>query len=515
MEVTCAIPKNFNLMAALDDYVDGFRIQVLMDMNKKAWFMAEHVKCFMRENIESTKWYGPDTIYAGDSVIVSMETVKNLRDKFLRPYILTEIENLVKRLEDTVTDKSVITLPEHKETLSFKQVPFEYDFNVGARVRIFNPGNYTVNFIDMNTGYVFGNNVSKKPEDNEPMEISSPIKYFVPWRIEIRDAKGNILLEHEYNPVNKTIAVSLVSEAIGDTLSWVNGAVNFLAQLNCGKKYLVSQCKGLNDMIRKNIPKDIIVVDSIKDLPDDIYATYYVGAFLTQHERARLLSINPRQVGLLNIPSFVFRPFPIASDNFRIRVNCERKTKEPYVCISTHGSSLGKNWNYPGGWHYLVKWLKDQGYRVLHIDLESVVAQDEYVLTQPNGVEDCTGSFSLETRAEQLKYADFFIGVSSGLSWLADSVGTPVVLVSGLTQPFNEFYTPYRVINTCVCHGCYNDCSIEYNKFRFDWCPKHQYDSKKFECTKAIQPAQVINACAKLMDDYGLDPKNGVSRDIV
>ncbi|MEJ0003708.1 MAG: hypothetical protein WDN30_09295 [Pararobbsia sp.] len=37
---------------------------------------------------------------------------------------------------------------------------------------------------------------------------------------------------------------------------------------------------------------------------------------------------------------------------------------------------------------------------------------------------------SLE-RARWLKHAAFFVGLSSGLSWLAWAAGTPVVLISG------------------------------------------------------------------------------------
>jgi autotransporter strand-loop-strand O-heptosyltransferase len=49
----------------------------------------------------------------------------------------------------------------------------------------------------------------------------------------------------------------------------------------------------------------------------------------------------------------------------------------------------------------------------------------------PHGVEDETGDRPLQERARWLRHADFFIGLSSGLSWLAWAVGTPVVMISG------------------------------------------------------------------------------------
>ena len=57
----------------------------------------------------------------------------------------------------------------------------------------------------------------------------------------------------------------------------------------------------------------------------------------------------------------------------------------------------------------------------------------------PNGAEDETGDQPLTERARWLKHADFFIGLSSGLSWLAWAAGTPVVIISGFTHPLNEF----------------------------------------------------------------------------
>ena len=65
----------------------------------------------------------------------------------------------------------------------------------------------------------------------------------------------------------------------------------------------------------------------------------------------------------------------------------------------------------------------------------------------PNGAEDETGDRPLAERARWLKHADFFVGLSSGLSWLAWAAGTPVVMISGFTHPLNEFATPYRIVN--------------------------------------------------------------------
>jgi autotransporter strand-loop-strand O-heptosyltransferase len=56
-----------------------------------------------------------------------------------------------------------------------------------------------------------------------------------------------------------------------------------------------------------------------------------------------------------------------------------------------------------------------------------------------------------------LLHAEFFICLSSGLSWLAWAVGTTVVMISGFTHPTNQCSTPYRVINYHTCNGCWTD----------------------------------------------------------
>ncbi len=63
--------------------------------------------------------------------------------------------------------------------------------------------------------------------------------------------------------------------------------------------------------------------------------------------------------------------------------------------------------------------LKDVGYRVICIDQKASHGTGLVWNHIPNGCEDETGDRSLNERARWLKHAEFFIGLSSGLSWLA------------------------------------------------------------------------------------------------
>jgi autotransporter strand-loop-strand O-heptosyltransferase len=116
----------------------------------------------------------------------------------------------------------------------------------------------------------------------------------------------------------------------------------------------------------------------------------------------------------------------------------------------------------------------------------------------PHGAEDETGDRPLVERARWLRHAAFFVGLSSGLAWLAWAAGTKVVMVGGFTHPTNEFTTPYRVINYHACNSCWNDPRVRFDHKDFMWCPRHAGTPRHFECTRLITPAQVLQTIARI-----------------
>ena len=98
-------------------------------------------------------------------------------------------------------------------------------------------------------------------------------------------------------------------------------------------------------------------------------------------------------------------------------------------------TTQSKYWNNPTGWHEIVAFLKEAGYRVICIDQKRVHGTGLVWNHIPHGAEDETGDQPLAERARWLKHAEFFVGLSSGLSWLAWAAGTPVVMISGFHAP--------------------------------------------------------------------------------
>ena len=149
--------------------------------------------------------------------------------------------------------------------------------------------------------------------------------------------------------------------------------------------------------------------------------------------------------------------------------------------IATHSTAQAKYWNNPTGWQEVVDWCNQNSIKVLHASKEG---------TKLTGVEQLPEP--LETVAEAINNADLFIGISSGLSWLAWALGKKVILISGFTDPYVEFETATYINNHQACHGCWGWDAFD--KGDWNWCPLWKGTQRQFECTKTIVFDRVIEA---------------------
>lgn len=174
----------------------------------------------------------------------------------------------------------------------------------------------------------------------------------------------------------------------------------------------------------------------------------------------------------------------------------QNKINKKYVCIATQSTSQCKYWNNPNGWQQVVDYLKSLDYEVVCIDRHENFGIPSHMNSIPKNCINKTGDLPLEDRINDLIHCDFFIGLSSGLSWLAWSCKKPVIMISGFTDTHNEFYTPYRVINKNVCNSCWNDPNNKFEPSNWLWCPRN----KDFECSRQISFEMVkgkIDQCIK------------------
>jgi autotransporter strand-loop-strand O-heptosyltransferase len=115
----------------------------------------------------------------------------------------------------------------------------------------------------------------------------------------------------------------------------------------------------------------------------------------------------------------------------------------------------------------------------------------------PNNAINKTG-LSLDDTISIINNCDFFIGLDSGLSWIAWALNKKVIQILGLTGKAIAFKNEYAIINENVCNSCFSDKSIK--EFDVDvpfedflLCPKFKNTKRIFECTKQITPNMIID----------------------
>ena len=400
-------------------------------------------------------------------------------------------------------DFSVVELPQRK-MLDMPFIPppenptvpavdgILFDFNNGLRVRFPDTGEFRCVFRDLDTDCLLYC-MDVKPG----CTIESVKKFFIRFSLEIyrKGELGQPIFRHDLNLSGKDVLIQLPAGALGDSIAWFSYVERFLNKQRC--KLFCSMEPRIAELFKDQYPEISFITkeEAAKLKP---YATYNLGLFFggdTDHQPFDFRAVGlHRTAGLL----LGLEDDELGDDPPRVNLSAPRQIREKYVCIASQASSQCKYWNNPSGWREVVAFLKEQGYRVLCIDRMPEYGSDYVWNHIPYGSEDFTGDRPLQERINLLKDAEFFIGLSSGLSWLAWCCHVPVILISGFTDPVNEFYTPYRVLNPAVCHGCWNDMRCEFNHFDFLWCPRKKEAKDKFECSKAITSKMVIDKIRRL-----------------
>ncbi len=382
-----------------------------------------------------------------------------------------------------------------------------FDFNDGCRV-VLPEGEqpWRVRLSDLDTGNILFETRIKAGR------VNSTKRYFVRARVEVWSGDETVL-RHDYDASGHSVAVQLPVGTLGDSLGWVPYAEKFRQRHGC--RLTVVLAERLIPLFRDAYPEiDFVTQEAVQ--PEQYYATYNIGLFFD--DEARVLQPSDfRLVGLHRTAGYILGVDP-QEEAPRVAVDPgPRPIEEPYVCIAVQSTTQAKYWNNPTGWRDVVRFLKAAGYRVVCIDRQATHGHGIVWNHIPHGAEDQTGDRPLSERARWLKHADCFIGLSSGLSWLAWAVGTPVVMISGFTHPVNEFATPYRVINYHACNSCWNDPRLKFDHKDFLWCPRQKDTPRQFECTRLITAEQVIAtmrripALAGRMPSAALEPKGGVA----
>lgn len=185
----------------------------------------------------------------------------------------------------------------------------------------------------------------------------------------------------------------------------------------------------------------------------------------------------------------------------------KRPIKNKYITIGVHSTSQLKYWNHQSGkrvqpeapnWNELCGMIRKEGYTPVIVEQDEMFGWLPYRNGLPTKANKKFGQSFLESM-NLIYHSEFYIGLSSGMSWVAHAMGKPVAMISNFTEDWNEFdlsLSDYiRITNKSVCHGCWNKCNIRYNFDVSDWywCPEHKDTPRQFECHTSITPEMVFN----------------------
>jgi autotransporter strand-loop-strand O-heptosyltransferase len=301
-------------------------------------------------------------------------------------------------------------------------------------------------------------------------------QYFTNWLIEIKNNKGEIIYSDKINLKEKRVYVSIESSSIGDNIAWFPYLDEFRKIHKC--ELIVSTF--WNNLFDDNYPniKFVNPGDEVKN----IYAMYKIGAFYDTDLEPELCNTIPLQKIATNILGLEYFELKPKINNKKIKLPPTLTDK--YVVIAPHSTAGLKYWNNPTGWQEVINYLKYCGYRVFNVSREGC---------NFDNVENLD-DFSIENIMNYIKNCEFFIGLSSGLSWLAWSMDKHVFLISNFTNKEHEFNTNCtRILNTNVCNSCWVKPEYKFDKGDWDWCPIHKGTDRQFECSKSITGDYVIN----------------------
>ena len=295
----------------------------------------------------------------------------------------------------------------------------KFDFNDGIRILFPHNGKeYHVTFTDIDTGIILYS------ADTVPgAYVTSVKKFYIRFRLIIHEKGGKEpIFTYDYDAKDKEVMIQLPVGTLGDSIGWFSYVERFQIKHQC--KVICVMTPWIAEIVKNQYPNiTFIGPDETKNYSP--YACYYMGLFFrgdVDHQ-----PIDFRYIGLHRTAGYILGVDP---DDIppRVDLSAPRQIKEKYVCIAAQSSSQAKYWNNPFGWMEVVRFLKENGYRVICIDKERVHGTGLNWNYIPYGAEDFTGDKPLQERINLIKDADFFIGLSSGLSWLAWCCKVPVVM---------------------------------------------------------------------------------------
>ena len=314
---------------------------------------------------------------------------------------------------------------------SFQERKININYIDGPFVEILdsNESEYSVEFYDASTEELVHKSVI-----SQNCWSRASRQWYTDWKIIVRDHRsGETVHESRLDLRGKRVFICFESSSLGDTLAWIPYAEEFRKKHNC--KVLVST---FHNYLFKDAYSEIEFLERGISA-DNVIATYRLGWFYHQDSEDFDVHRNPQDPKSQEMQKTASDILGLEYRQIRpciYKPNMPSTIEGKYVCIGIHSTSQAKYWNYQNGWQEIVDHLNSEGYKVVLITKESGTYMGN---VPPMGIIDKTAIYPLIDRINDLQHAEFYIGLGSGLSWLAWAVKTPVVLISGFSEPMTEF----------------------------------------------------------------------------
>lgn len=289
----------------------------------------------------------------------------------------------------------------------------------------------------------------------------------------------------------KTVLIHVVSNSLGDTIASVPYVSEYQKKHN-----IVVYCSVFDPLIFmfiESYPNITFVGREYLNNYDEVIEIDYIFSDSIQRGYAS-------QLGFENAP--YIRP-NISIGEF------QRPIKNKYVVLGVHSTSQMKYWNHPSGvksqpeaknWNDLCSILRKRGFTPVTLEKYENFGVSPFFNGVPSKSNKQIGK-SLLDALNIVKHSEFYIGLSSGMSWVAHGLGKKVAMISNFTQDWNEFDLSLedyiRITNKNVCHGCWNNPGVLFDKGDWYCCPLHKNTDRQFECHTSISVDDVVKQIEK------------------
>lgn len=454
-----------------------YQMSADMEVDLDDWLNKVHIAekpmvCIPYEGIKNGigggLWAGKTDIL--DQVVPHLDSWKEYADKYpdvrfvAERWLYNHVSSVID-INENIEWIDIVTTNrfDNVDRAIWKDDVFNLNFIDGACLQISGLSNkeYDVSYGTPANPNVF--TVKQKPG----MWSKPDAKFYKDWTVRAY-FEGELKFEQTINLKDKRVLISMGSKALGDTLAWIPYIEEFRKKHEC-HVICSTWWNGIMDY-----PNIEFIHPGTQ--VSNVYALYTVGCFDNQLNKN---PINWRETPLQKVSADILGIDykPIRSEIKVVKESAEDLKSIDYVCFSEHSTMQNKLWNRPGAWQNIIDYVNTLGYVPVSISAEQTGLRN---VLMHNGQ-------PIDATIADIANCSFYIGLNHGPIWLAYALNKPAIMITGVSEPWNDFENPYRIATDVCRPGCFNDPALPIDR-SWNWCPR----GKDYECTRSITEDMVI-----------------------